>query len=170
MTFLWVFLPILLLVYFVAQNKLRNYILLVASLTFYAWGEPKYIFLMLTSILINYIFGLLIAEFSMKNALKTHSWQQKLLLILNIIVNLGVLAHFKYFNFFIDSMNNIFGAGTLTPRNIALPIGISFYTFQIMSYIIDLYRGEIKVQKNIFKLALYIFVPSVDCWSNCEIS
>lgn len=157
MTFLWVFLPILLAVYFLAQDKLRNYVLLVASLIFYAWGEPKYIVLMLASIVVNYIFGLLIAKFSLeKNVRGGHSWQQKVLLFVDIAINLGLLAHFKYFNFFIDSVNNIFGEGTMAVRNIALPIGISFYTFQIMSYIIDLYRGEIKVQKNIAKLALYI--------------
>ncbi len=157
MTFLWVFLPILLVGYFVAQNKLRNYILLVASLIFYAWGEPKYIVLMLASIGVNYIFGRLIDKFSPeKNASVKHSWQQRTILILAVLVNFGLLAYFKYFNFFIDSVNNLFGSGTLTPLNIALPIGISFYTFQIISYIIDLYRGEIKVQKNIFKLALYI--------------
>lgn len=74
----------------------------------------------------------------------------------DIVINLGLLTHFKYFNFFVDNVNNLFGDGTIPAQNIALPIGISFYTFQIISYIVDLYRGEIKVQKNILKLALYI--------------
>lgn len=157
MTFLWVFLPILLVVYFLAQKKLRNYVLLVFSLIFYAWGEPKYIILMLISIVVNYIFGLLIAKFPAgKAAPKKQLLIRRGLLAVDIIMNLGLLAHFKYFNFFVDNVNNIFGDGTLAVRNISLPIGISFYTFQILSYIIDLYRGEIKVQKNIFKLALYI--------------
>jgi len=165
MTFLWIFLPALLLLYFATKYigskigfrntaKLGNNILLLFSLVFYAWGEPKYIFLMLASIFINYLFGLFIA--------KNKGKKKTFLLVLDIIVNLGILAHFKYANFFIDNINNVFGEGTIALQNVALPIGISFYTFQIMSYIIDLYRGEIKVQKNVLKLALYIsFFPQL---------
>ncbi len=163
-TFLWIFLPALIAVYFLAKKffpKARNYILLVFSLLFYAWGEPKYIFLMLTSIAMNYIFGLLISKNAPKGRSKKHSKKQIIILILSIVANLALLGHFKYANFFIDSINNVFGS-SFDIGKIALPIGISFYTFQIMSYIIDLYRGEIKVQKNPLKLALYIsFFPQL---------
>ena len=155
MIFLWIFLPVLLVLYYVVKPiKYRNVILLIFSLLFYAWGEPKYIILMLVSILVNYVIGILIAKSTGKKKI--------FLLAADSLINLGILAHFKYANFFIDNINNVFGPGTIDLRNIALPIGISFYTFQIMSYIIDLYRGEIKVQKNILKLALYIsFFPQL---------
>lgn len=154
MTFLWLFLPVLILVYFVVEKRWRNYVLLIFSLIFYAWGEPKYIFLMLVSIIVNYGFGRLIDETKSKN--KKRMW-----LVFDIVFNLGLLGYFKYFSFLLTSFNNILG-GMINVPDIALPIGISFYTFQIMSYVIDLYRGEIRVQKNIFKLALYItFFPQL---------
>lgn len=154
MTFLWVFLPILLIVYFLAKDKYRNIILLFFSLIFYSWGEPKYVILMIFSIFINYIFGLIID--------KTSNKFKKLILFLSIISNLALLAYFKYFNFIIDNINKIFISSNLQTKEIALPIGISFYTFQVMSYIIDLYRGDIKLQKNPLKLALYIsFFPQL---------
>ncbi len=162
-TFLWCFLPLLLICYFVAPKKVRNYVLLAFSLLFYAWGEPKYIILMLLSIGINYIFGLLIAWLAPKKrqTKEKHNKKQTIVLIISILVNLLLLGYFKYANFFIDTINKAFGMN-LTIANIALPIGISFYTFQIMSYVIDLYRGEIKVQKNPIKLALYIsFFPQL---------
>ena len=154
MVFLWIFLPILLIIYFLINPKYRNFVLLFFSLLFYSWGEPKYILLMLVSIITNYFMGLFISKAKKKRRL--------LLLIIDILLNLGVLAYFKYANFFIDNINNVFGAGSIPLQNISLPIGISFYTFQIMSYIIDLYRKEIKVQKNFLKLALYIsFFPQL---------
>ncbi len=165
-TFLWIFLPVLIAIYFLAKKffpKARNYILLIFSLLFYAWGEPKYIILMIVSILMNYVFGILIAKYSAKKGTrkKKHPTKQTVVLVLSIVANIALLAHFKYANFFIDSINNVFGSN-FNIGAIALPIGISFYTFQIMSYIIDLYRGEIKVQKNPFKLALYIsFFPQL---------
>lgn len=153
MIFLWLFLPIVLILYFTSKEKYRNYILLLASLIFYAWGEPKYIILMLISIIINYIFGILIDKFRNKD---------KLFLMLAILTNLGLLGYFKYYNFFISNFNKVISHNLLAVRNIILPIGISFYTFQILSYIIDLYRKEIKVQKNIFNLALYVsFFPQL---------
>ncbi len=160
-TFLWMFLPILVILYFTIGKiwpRTKNYILLVFSLVFYAWGEPKYVLLMIASIVVNYIFGLLIDR-----AGKRKKKQQRIAwLILDIIFNLGLLGHFKYFNFLVANINNVFGANTLTIGEIALPIGISFYTFQVMSYVIDLYRGEIKVQKNLPKLALYVsFFPQL---------
>ena len=158
LSFLWMFLPILLIIYFFASKKYRNLILLIFSLFFYAWGEPKYIILMILSIIVNYIFGRLINKAKEK---RQKTWQ-RVWLALDLLTNIGMLAYFKYFNFLVTNVNNVFGAGTLNIGEIALPIGISFYTFQIMSYIIDLYRGEIKVQKNILKLALYIsFFPQL---------
>ncbi len=153
MIFLWLFLPLLLFFYFISKSRFRNIILLVASLIFYAWGEPKYIFLMLASIFVNYVIGLILDRYRKYD---------KFVLIVAILLNLGILGYFKYFNFFIDFINKIFGFSSIGFREIILPIGISFYTFQILSYIVDLYRKEIKVQKNFFDLALYVsFFPQL---------
>ena len=152
MIFLWLFLPIILFLYFISNQKFKNLILLIGSLIFYAWGEPKYIVLMLISIVMNYLFGLLIDRY--------RNYDKKIL-VLAVIANLGLLGYFKYFNFGINTFNRIFQQ-SIGIRDIILPIGISFYTFQILSYIIDLYRKEIKVQKNILNLALYIsFFPQL---------
>ncbi len=152
MIFLWGFFPLILFAYFICPKKFKNFILLIGSLFFYAWGEPKYILLMLFSILINYVFGILINQYRKFD---------KIFLIFAIIINLGLLGYFKYFNFGIHIMNQLLQLN-ISMKDIALPIGISFYTFQIMSYIIDLYRDEIKVQKNILNLALYIsFFPQL---------
>ena len=160
-TFLWLFLPVLLALYYSIGKifpKTKNYILLIFSLIFYAWGEPIYVLLMIVSIVVNYVFGLLIDRARKKRKKK----QKVLWLVLDIVFNVGLLGHFKYFNFLVANVNSVFGAGTLTIGEIALPIGISFYTFQVMSYVIDLYRGEIKVQKNLSKLALYVsFFPQL---------
>lgn len=157
LTFLFLFLPVLLILYFVIPHKymrIRNIILLIFSLIFYAWGEPKYIFLMMLTVFISYIFGLLIN--------KSKKRLNKLIcLVISIILITSSLIYFKYTNFFIDNINNIFNLN-INIKNIVLPIGISFYTFQILTYIIDLYRGKIKVQKNFFNLALYIsFFPQL---------
>ena len=153
MIFLWLFLPIVLLLYYISEKKFKNVILLISSFIFYAWGEPKYIILMLLSIVMNYIFGLLMDK---------NRKYDKIILILAIIANLGLLGYFKYYNFFISIINKIFDMQLLSIKDIMLPIGISFYTFQILSYIIDLYKKEIKVQKNILNLALYIsFFPQL---------
>ncbi len=146
MSFIFVFLPIVLLLYLVSKKELHNPILLVASILFYAWGEPKYLAIMLLTILINYVAAIAIDKY------KTH---KKIILILGIIVNLGFLIYFKYFNFLIENINGIFQTN-IHALNIIMPIGISFYTFQALSYVIDVYRGECKVQKDIYKLALYI--------------
>lgn len=155
MTFIWIFLPILLFVYYISKEKYRNIILLFFSLIFYSWGEPKYIVLMLISILVNYIFGRILDKCNKKK-------NKKIVLIVSIVFNLGLLVYFKYFNFIATNIDNIIGQNVIPNKNIVLPIGISFYTFQIMSYIIDLYRGDIKVQKNLLNLALYIsFFPQL---------
>lgn len=151
MLFLWGFLPLLLILYFVAPQKVKNWILLLASLVFYAWGEPKYIILMLLMVLVNYLFARLI-----------HWKNNKWFLVLCIVVNLGLLGYFKYFNFAVQTINRLAGTGILETRDIALPLGISFYTFQVLSYVIDVYRKEINVQKNFFKLLLYVsFFPQL---------
>ncbi len=153
MTFLWIFFPIVFLLSLVIRNtKAQNILLLVASLIFYAWGEPVYVFLLLLSVLLNWIFGLCIERFNNK----------KLFLIADLIVNLGLLGYFKYCNFLLNTLDHLLPMINIPRVSISLPIGISFFTFQAMSYIIDLYRGEYKAQKNILNLALYIsFFPQL---------
>ena len=145
--FLTLFLPLFLVSYFVIKNKsYRNFIILIFSLLFYAWGEPIYIFLILFSILINYFLAILIDK-----------RREKKYLILAIVFNLGLLIYFKYTNFIIDIFNL-----NIDNINVVLPIGISFYTFQILSYVIDVYLKKVKVQKNIFYLGCYItFFPQL---------
>ncbi len=154
--FLCMFLPAVLLLYFLMPKlSLKNAVLLIFSLVFYAWGEPTFIVLMLTSIVTNYVYGLAI------HALQKRGKSGKFLLFLSAITNLGMLFYFKYFSFVVTSVASLVGAAWTVPQ-ITLPIGISFYTFQGMSYVIDVYRekGDVQedslVQKNIFKLALYI--------------
>lgn len=146
MTFVFMFLPIVLVLYLVTKKELHNPILLIASIIFYAWGEPKYLAIMLLTILINYFGAIAIDKF------QSH---KKIPLVLTIIANLSFLIYFKYFNFLIENCNNLFHSH-FEALNIIMPIGISFYTFQALSYVVDVYRGECKVQKGIYKLALYI--------------
>ncbi len=147
--FVFIFLPSVLLMYYVIPRRFingRNTVLLFASLVFYAWGEPKNILLMLISISANYTFGRLMGSVG------TDIRRRRLWLVIAVIFNIGLLGYFKYWN--------LFTAEKLW--NVALPIGISFFTFQIMSYIIDVYRGTVSVQNNLPKLALYIsFFPQL---------
>lgn len=147
--FLCVYLPLVLLGYYICPKKGRNLFLLIVSLVFYAWGEPKYVFLMIFSILVNYIFGRLMD----KN--RGRQKRMKLLLVLSVVIDLGLLSVFKYTDFVITNINAIFGAN-FDLLNIALPIGISFYTFQAMSYTIDAYRDDVRVQKNLIDFGMYI--------------
>lgn len=147
--FLCVYLPLVLLGYYICPKKGRNLFLLIVSLVFYAWGEPKYVFLMIFSILINYVFGRLMD----KN--RGRQKRMKLLLVLSVVIDLGLLSVFKYTDFIITNVNAIFGAN-FDLLNIALPIGISFYTFQAMSYTIDVYRDDVRVQKNLIDFGMYI--------------
>lgn len=147
--FLCVYLPLVLLGYYICPKKGRNLFLLIVSLVFYAWGEPKYVFLMIFSILVNYIFGRLMD----KN--RGRKKRMKLLLVLSVIIDLGLLSVFKYTDFIITNVNAIFGS-SFDLLNIALPIGISFYTFQAMSYTIDVYRDDVRVQKNLIDFGMYI--------------
>ena len=152
--FLLAFLPIVITLNFFIKTKYSNYLLLVSSLLFYAWGEPVYVLLMIFSVAMNWIFGLLI------NRSVTRT--KKLLLVLCIILNLLLLGYFKYYNFFANSFNSFLGTQFIPLKNIALPIGISFFTFQALSYVIDLYRGNCKVQKSFLNLTLYVsFFPQL---------
>ena len=145
-TFLFYFLPIVLAIYYIVPNKFKNIILLISSFFFYFYGEPKYVVIMAISIITTYIFGILIDK---------HSKYKKIYLILSIIVSLGMLVYFKYIDFLITNIN-LWLTNKIDLINVILPIGISFYTFQLISYIIDVYNGKAKVQKNILKLAMYV--------------
>ena len=154
--FIFLFLPFTIIFYYILRKrKFKNLFLLIMSLLFYAYGEPRFVIIMILSIIINYITGLLINKFKLNKRLS------KLLLTIGIVYNLGILIIFKYLMFLLENINTIFKSHIPIP-NILLPIGISFFTFQILSYIIDVYRGKIKVQKNIFNLGLYIsFFPQL---------
>lgn len=147
--FMFVFLPITILVYYFSNDRLKNIVLLIASLLFYAWGEPVFIFIMLLSIFLNYLFGILI------HVMENHPVWKKIMLILALTVDLGILINYKYSAFLVESFNGFFHTN-LTVPNVALPLGISFFTFQAMSYVIDVYRKDGDVQKNLFSLTLYI--------------
>ena len=145
-SFLYYFLPALIIIYFITPKKYKNIILLIASLLFYFYGEPKYVFLMIIEIIIAYIGAILIDKY--KN-------QSKNILITTLFIHVFLLIIFKYTDFIIQTINDISNAN-IKLLNIALPIGISFYTFQIISYLIDVYNGKVKVQKSIIKLATYV--------------
>ena len=146
--FLYYFLPAVIACYFVAPKRLKNTVLLVFSLGFYAWGEPKYVLLMAATILVFYGCGLAIGKASAK------SWKNFFLAV-SVVVGVGFLAVFKYADFFIQSFNAATGLGIPLLR-LALPIGISFYTFQSLSYTIDVYRGNVPVQKNPIRFGAYV--------------
>lgn len=146
--FLFYFLPAILLVYFVVPRKAKNLVLLIFSLIFYAWGEPKNVFVMLVAIVSGYVFGLLMEGLE-------QPVMRKVCLILSVGISLGMLGYFKYAGFFMENVEAITGLSVVVPR-IALPIGISFYTFQILSYDIDVYRKQVPAQHNIIDLATYV--------------
>lgn len=147
-TFLFYFLPLVLLLYYIVPNKVKNLVLLLSSLIFYAWGEPKYIILMIFSSIVDYTIAIIIDKYRGKI-------QSKIALCCSVLINLSLLFFFKYTDFFIEISNNIFSTN-FELLNLALPIGISFYTFQTMSYSIDVYRGDAPVQKRFISLATYI--------------
>ncbi|MFO1442234.1 MBOAT family protein [Bacillus sp. Bva_UNVM-123] len=148
--FLYLFLPITLILYFISPAKGKNIVLLIVSLIFYAWGEPVYVGLIIFSSLADYGYGLIIAKFQ-----KSKRRAAKLVLILSLVTNLAVLFFFKYVDFIIENINYVFGT-ELANLDLPLPIGISFYTFQTMSYIIDVYRGKVKAQRNFISFAMYV--------------
>ena len=143
--FIFLFLPLCLLFYFLSPKKYKNYVLLIFSIIFYLFGGPKYLILLFTVVLIDYIGAILIEKTD----------KRKLFLCITLCFNIGILIFFKYTGFFLNNINNIFNLNITVPK-IVLPIGISFYTFQAMSYVIDVYRKKVKLQKNFFTLLLYV--------------
>ncbi len=149
--FLLVFLPLVLAIYYICPDKLRNLVLFIASLIFYVWGEPVYVLIMLFSTVFDYTNGRLIENFQNKKNDK----MAKTVLVIDLVGNLCILGFFKYTDFAIGTVNSIFGTG-ISLLHIALPIGISFYTFQTMSYTIDVYKGVVPAQKNILNFGTYV--------------
>jgi alginate O-acetyltransferase complex protein AlgI len=149
--FLFRFLPAVLVLYYLAPRPLRNLVLLLCSLVFYAWGEPVYIILMIVSILVSYTGGILVDRFKTQGKRRA----ARAALLGSSVVSLSLLGFFKYADFLIGTVDSLTGAG-INLLKIALPIGISFYTFQTMSYTIDVYRGEAKVQKNLISFGAYV--------------
>ena len=146
--FLYYFLPATVLLYLAAPRKLKNAVLLLASLVFYAWGEQRLVLLFAATILLGWLLGLLIERFRGKVWSRVFLW-------LSVLTTLGLLGYFKYADFFIESLNSAFGL-SLPLLKVALPIGISFYTFQILSYTIDVYRGDVVAQRNLIDFAAYV--------------
>lgn len=147
--FLFIFLPTLIFVYYVSPRKIRNLVLLIFSLFFYGYGEPKYLTIMLLSITLNYIMGFLVHRYRKKTTLS------HFIILLATIMNISILGYYKYANFILENINNIFNT-SYNILEIVMPIGISFFTFQGLSYVIDVYKGQGEVQKNPLNVALYI--------------
>lgn len=151
--FLFLFLPVTLAGNFLLPKRARNVFLLIASLLFYAWGEPRVVLVMIASILFNYGMGLAIDRFCIRR--KSAAPLRYLLLILAVAGNLGLLFYYKYYDFFFNNVNRVLGT-SIPLKHIPLPIGISFFTFQSLSYVLDLYMGKVKVQRNVLNLGLYV--------------
>ena len=143
--FLYYFLPAVLILYFLAPWKLKNAVLLLSSLVFYGWGEPKLLFLMVFTIALFFFCGLAIER----------SERKKLWLTVSVVISLALLGIFKYADFFIGTVNSLTGLG-LPFLRLALPVGISFYTFQCLSYTIDVYRGKVPAQRNFVSFGAYV--------------
>lgn len=148
LNFLFIFLPIVLILYYVVPFKAKNFVLLITSIVFYAWGEPVYVILMVLNIMFNYVAGRQLEQ-------KTNRRERKRQLVIAVAVNLLLLGFFKYAGLVVSSINGIFHAG-IDWKGLPLPIGISFYTFQALSYVIDVYRGKVHVQRNIIDFGAYI--------------
>ncbi|MBR6666641.1 MAG: MBOAT family protein [Lachnospiraceae bacterium] len=146
--FLYYFLPVVLILYFAVPSKLKNLVLLLSSLFFYGWGEPRYVIIMGIAIVAGYVFGRLIEAFRGKGL-------SKVFFILSLLSSVAMLGYFKYVDFFITNLNAVTGL-SIPLLKIALPIGISFYTFQLLSYLVDVYRGTVPAQKNIINFGAYI--------------
>lgn len=152
--FLLMFLPIVFVGNTLIKKEFSNYFLLIASLVFYAWGEPYLVLLMIVSVLVNWLVGLALA--------KTIGKTRSLFLVLGIICDLGILGYYKYAGFFAETVNFLFKSEVIPVLEIALPIGISFFTFQAISYIVDVYRGDTEASPNLVNVALYIsFFPQL---------
>lgn len=148
-TFLFYFLPVVLVLYYLIPAKGKNIVLLIASLVFYAWGEPVYVVLMILSICLNYFCGREI------QAREDDPRRAKRSIIFAVVINILILGFFKYYGFVLNTVSDLFSVN-IPYRELPLPVGISFYTFQAMSYVIDIYRKKITAQKNILLFALYI--------------
>ena len=149
--FLLIFLPVVAGIYFLCPRKARNTVLLLFSLVFYGWGEPVYVFLMIATITVDYICGYIIGR-----DLDSKPKRAKVTLIVSIVINLALLGVFKYYDFFAGTLNSLLGRGVFPTLGLTLPIGISFYTFQALSYVIDVYRRDARVQKNIAAFGTYV--------------
>ncbi|MGE7624058.1 MBOAT family O-acyltransferase [Viridibacillus sp. NPDC096237] len=147
--FLFLFLPLALIIYYVSPKVLRNFILFIVSLIFYAWGEPVYIVIMIFSTIFDYANGVLIDKYRDRKGIT------KAIFINSIIINLGILGFFKYYGFVVDNINTLFNLN-IQVETLPLPVGISFYTFQTMSYVIDVYLGKVQAQKNIISFGTYV--------------
>lgn len=154
LTFLFLFLPIFLIIYYLIQEQYRNGLLFLGSLVFYGLGEPSFLFLILCSVFVNFFIGKLIARFSEK------PFQKRLFLILSLVYNFGILFFFKYTNFFLENANSLLrlngSSFQFSLLDVTLPLGISFYTFQIVSYIVDVYRGTIQAETSLINLGAYL--------------
>ncbi len=148
--FLFLYFAAVLFLYFVTPHRFRNVTLFLVSLLFYGWGEPRYVVLMFLTIAADYVFGLLVGKYRAVNPRAAKLW-----LTGAVIVNLGILAYFKYFNFFIDTFTAVSGI-SIKAIEVALPVGISFYTFQALSYVIDVYRDDAPAQKNFVAFGTYV--------------
>lgn len=158
--FLFRFIPVFFIIYYIVPARFKNAVLFLGSIIFYGWGEPKFLILIVISIIVNYICGLLISHFDnssivFKRLVFKRLFFKRLVFIIAITYNLGSLFVFKYTDFFIENINRIFHS-EIEPLKLTLPLGISFYTFQIMSYIIDLYRGKTDVEKSVLTLGTYL--------------
>ena len=151
LTFMFIFLPIVLILYYIVPKKFKNLFILISGLVFYAWGEPIYVLIMLISTLIDYTAGLLIYKFDNSKVIK------RICLIVSLVMNIGLLGVFKYGGFIMQNIDALLGTALYDPSHaLPLPIGISFFTFQSMSYTIDMYLGKIKVQKNPISFAAFV--------------
>jgi len=146
--FLFRFLPIFMICYFLVPRNMKNLVLFLGSLVFYAWGEPVYIFLMLFSTISDFVWGRLIEEYRGED-------RSRIFLLCSVVINLFILGFFKYADFLLQTVNTVFGT-SIPLLGLPLPIGISFYTFQTMSYVIDVYRGDTKAQRNILQFGVYV--------------
>ncbi|MEG1632774.1 MAG: MBOAT family O-acyltransferase [Oscillospiraceae bacterium] len=147
--FMFIYLPVVLAIYYVAPVRWRNPVLFVANFIFYGWGEPVYILLMLFSIAVNYVNGMLVDKY------RADDKKAKRILLLNVVINLGLLGFFKYYDLVVGTLS-LLPFIDIAPLNLVLPIGISFYTFQTMSYPIDVYRGDADVQKNFVSFGTFV--------------
>ncbi|BCJ95966.1 alginate regulatory protein [Anaerocolumna cellulosilytica] len=152
--FLFQFMPIFFLIYYILPVKWRNSFLFIASIIFYGWGEPRFLVLIFTSISINYISGRLIEHYD-DSKIKNHLKKRKAVFLLSLLYNVGTLLLFKYANFIIENINQVLHLD-MTTLDITLPLGISFYTFQIISYVIDVYRRDIKAEGSFINLGVYL--------------